>query len=422
MSISDELDGGSASDGTTGAYLVVLEPDGDDAVGMLANTIGIHNVARSSEVAGAYGVEAGLHDADAVVFDALGVAVVNPDPDQTTALATATGEKQLRNVEPERWRYVRPNMADYVRGHRDAASAILDGLEAGNGQRNAAAASFADTPTVTWGLQAIGATTSVADGSGVQVAVLDTGVATTHPDLQSRIAAAQSFVAGQTVEDGHGHGTHCCGTIAGPVTPVSGRRYGVAPRALLYVGKVLGNDGRGADRSILAGIDWAVRSGCKVVSMSLGSDVATVSPTYETIGQRALRAGTLIVAAAGNNANRPHSDGFVGQPANAPSVLAVAALDPTLSIAYFSARSATPPGGQIDLAAPGVSVYSTAPGGGYQMMSGTSMATPHIAGLAALHAQRTGLTASELWGELVRTARRISPSSLDVGSGTGYAP
>jgi subtilisin family serine protease len=153
--------------------------------------------------------------------------------------------------------------------------------------------------------------------------------------------------------------------------------------------------------------------------MSLGADVRTVDPAYEAVGRRALDAGTLIVAAAGNNANRTFGDpGFVGVPANSPSIMAIGAVDPGLQIAPFSARSQPVDGGQVDLAAPGVAVYSTWPMPiRYNTLQGTSMATPHVAGIAAVWAEATGRRGRDLWSTLVQQARRLDQPSADVGAG-----
>lgn len=190
------------------------------------------------------------------------------------------------------------------------------------------------------------------------------------------------------------------------------------------MGKVLSNQGSGSDTSILAGMNWAIANGCRVISMSLGADVRTVSAAYEAVGRRALAAGTLIVAAAGNNARRSLGNtGFVGIPANSPSIMAVGAVDSRLRIAEFSARSNPVVGGQVDIAAPGVAVYSSWPmPQRYHTISGTSMATPHVAGIAALWSQSTGATGPTLWSALVRAATRLRLPSVDVGAGLAQAP
>jgi subtilisin family serine protease len=119
----------------------------------------------------------------------------------------------------------------------------------------------------------------------VKVAVLDTGLDLGHPDFAGRQITAQSFVQGEQVQDGHGHGTHCIGTACGPRTPGRLPRYGIAYQAQIFAGKVLSNAGSGGDGGILAGIDWAIRNGCAVVSMSLGSPVEPlelVTPVLRT--------------------------------------------------------------------------------------------------------------------------------------------
>ena len=271
------------------------------------------------------------------------------------------------------------------------------------------------------------------------MAVLDTGFTFNHPDFAGRNITAESFVPGvATADDGHGHGTHCIGTACGPKAPASGvRRYGCAYEADIFVGKVLSDQGSGADTGILAGINWAVAHRTEVISMSLGADVPQVSQAYQQVGRRALNRGCLIVAAAGNNAHRDQPSlppqqrfGFVGIPANSPSIIAVAALDNQLSIAFFSARSLTGArGGSVDIAGPGVGVFSSwnqprpeQSNQMYRSISGTSMATPHVSGIAALWCQARARKARDLWATLTQRAQRLQLASIDVGSGLVQAP
>ncbi|MGH2901849.1 MAG: S8 family serine peptidase, partial [Solirubrobacteraceae bacterium] len=276
-----------------------------------------------------------------------------------------------------------------------------------------------------WGLRATGVDRTTATGRGIRVAVLDTGLDLAHPDFSGSTITTQSFVAGETAQDAQGHGTHTTGTACGAADPPTGPRYGVAPEAEIFHGKVLNDQGFGTDAYILAGIDWAITNGCQVISMSLGADVEQVSPAYELVGWRALAAGTLIIAAAGNNAHRDTNDpGFVGIPANSPSVMAVGAVDANLTIASFSS-GANPgvPGAEVDVVAPGVAVYSSWPlPRRYNTISGTSMATPHVAGLAALWAQSSGVTAQALWDAIVTNARALPLPVADVGAGLAQAP
>ncbi len=292
-------------------------------------------------------------------------------------------------------------------------------------EQPSASAPFSDDEQFTWGLRATGVDTTSATGSAIRIAILDTGLDVEHPDFAGRAITARSFVAGQSADDGQGHGTHCTGSACGSAGPAEGRRYGVAAEAEIFAGKVLNDNGAGTDANILAGIDWAITNGCQIISMSLGADVATVSQAYETVGRRALQAGSLIVAAAGNNASR--SDGFlgfVGMPANSASIMAIAAVDSDLQIADFSAESnPAAAGGQVDLAGPGVAVYSSWPmPQRTNTISGTSMATPHVAGIAALIAQKTGARAQALWDALVESAQALDLPATDVGAGLAQAP
>lgn len=284
--------------------------------------------------------------------------------------------------------------------------------------------SYTDTDKFTWGLQAVGADLSSFTGKGINVAVLDTGFDAAHPDFAGRTITAKSFVEGEDAADGHGHGTHCIGSSCGPRTPAQGPGYGVASEANIFAGKVLGADGSGSDSTILAGINWALENKCEIISMSLGADVRTVHPPYVTAGRRSLELGSLIIAAAGNNAQRSAGNpGFVGAPANSPYIMAVAALDSKLAVADFSAQALDTEGGEVNIAGPGVDIYSSWPGAQrYNTISGTSMATPHVAGVAALLAESTGLRAQELWDQLVATARDVSLPAQDAGAGLAQAP
>lgn len=395
-----------------GRYVVVF-PAGATQYGQsLRQVMGVREV-RSAAEALTEGPGSG-----AVVFDRLGIAVVQADPDQLGSLRSADRDTLL-SVEPELvHRPLGAGSPDYLAGYRDGVDDLSRRLGLAQAQ-SSSTASFTDDDSTTWGVQALGVAEESSGAAGIKVAVLDTGFTRDHPDFVDRGVRAQSFVEGEDAGDAHGHGTHCVGTACGPRQPASGvRRYGVAYAAQTFSGKVLGNDGTGSDMSILAGIDWALGEGCQVISMSLGTDERNVSAAYERAGSAALTAGSLIIAAAGNNAQRPGDPGFVGVPANSPSIMAVGALDQQLATASFSAGSTTVPGGQIDIAAPGVDVFSSwVLPELHQSISGTSMATPHVAGLAAIYAQQTGLRGRDLWTQLTQTAQRLQQPSADVGSG-----
>ncbi|WAM16845.1 S8 family serine peptidase [Rhodococcus sp. JS3073] len=398
---------------TTGRQVVVFTDDGRRAgpTALLRSLTGVATVTRSSEF-DASAMDLELADvSDAVLFDELGIAVVTADPDQLAALRTAAASPDIAVLSVE------PELVHHALDSEDTVVEIArpeNGAVAAEGTEH-----FLDTPEFTWGLQATRTTTSACSGRGVRIAVLDTGFDLTHPDFHGRTITAQSFIPGAEPQDGHGHGTHCIGTACGPAAAAGTRRYGVAHEADIFVGKVLSDQGRGVDGGILAGIEWAIANGCQIVSMSLGADVASVSVAYETVGQRALAAGVLIVAAAGNNANRAAGrPGLVGVPANSPSIMAVAAVDPDLGLANFSASSNPVAGGQIDVAGPGVRVFSSVPMPvRYGSKNGTSMATPHVAGIAALWCEKTGRTGRDLWSLLTQHSRRLALPSLDVGAG-----
>jgi subtilisin family serine protease len=389
----------SAAQGTTGRYLVLLEDDWTNATHELNRVAGIRAV-DSTEA----GAAPSLWEADGVLMSELGVALVTADDDQVTALARAADEPgPIVLIEPER---------------------IVRAIEP-------TAAPAADVQTVeetvfTWGLQATGAPNSQATGAGIRVAVLDTGFDLRHPDFAGRTVVSSSFVQGEEVQDGHGHGTHCVGTSCGPRELDEGPGYGVAYEADVYAGKVLNNAGSGADGGILSGIDWAITNGCAVVSMSLGAATQpgqAYSRTFERVAKRALERGTLIIAAAGNESDRRTGRiNPVGHPANCPSIMSVSAVDSAGQMAWFSCGTVDDIGA-VDLTGPGFDVYSSWPLPlRYKRISGTSMATPHAAGVAALIAQATGSRGLELWARLAQTARRLALPGTDVGAGLMQAP
>jgi subtilisin family serine protease len=291
----------------------------------------------------------------------------------------------------------------------------------------------ADTPgetgtAVTWGVEAVGAERSQLTGRGIAVAVLDTGFDIGHRDYAGRDVVVASFVEGEEAQDGHGHGTHCIGSACGPSAPADVPRYGVAPAATIHAGKVLSDRGTGTDAGILAGIEWAVTAGCRVISMSLGARVGPdeePSRVFEAAARRALRQGAVIAAAAGNDSARQHDRVLtVSHPANTQSILAVGAVDTSDAIADFSNRGAGPGGGQLDFVGPGVDVLSSwIEPAGHRTLSGTSMATPHVSGVLALLAEALAdASAAEVVASAFTTARRPALASYDAGAGMVQAP
>jgi len=209
-------------------------------------------------------------------------------------------------------------------------------------------------------------------GAGVKVAILDTGIDTEHPDLAKAIIASEDFT-GDGIEDVNGHGTHCAGIVGARLNGVG--FVGVAPQSELMIAKVLGNDGRGASQWVSAGIYWAVHNDADIISMSLGS--ATSDPQIYKAIQYALLKGVFVICAAGNEGALFSNS--VGYPGRYGGVITVAAHDINGNPSGFSSR-----GGEVDVMAPGTEIWSTYKNGGYQSLSGTSMATPFVAGLAAL--------------------------------------
>lgn len=358
-----------------------------------------------------------LSSADAVVFSDVGVALVGGDAmiksGLENAMTTFESDQSIEVVEPEYFVFA-DNSHEYLRGFNAATAAITRGIGGGEGGVATDEEDEIDAEVLgaTWGLGACRVPRSVRSGAGIKVAVLDTGFDLRHPDFVRRPRVTATFV-GQPVQDGNGHGTHCIGTACGPKAPAgSTPRYGIAYGARIHVGKVLTNGGSGTGATVLGGMNWAIRNRCEVISMSLGSR-SPVQSAYSTAGAAALRNGCLIIAAAGNDYCKP-----TGAPANSPTIMAVASLDKNLAPSNFSNC------GKIEIAAPGRDVYSAWPmPRRYHTISGTSMATPHVAGCAALWAQTSpALRAMALWRKLQATARRLPYPATKVGAGLVQAP
>ncbi|MFI6094916.1 S8 family peptidase [Lentzea sp. NPDC051213] len=262
-------------------------------------------------------------------------------------------------------------------------------------------------------------------GKGVKVAVLDSGVDETHPDLAGQEVAAQNFTD-NGVPDVVGHGTHVASTIAGTGAKSGGKYRGVAPGASILDGKVLNDRGMGRTSWILEAMDWAAAQGADIVNMSLGgTDSPGIDPVEEAIGRLSAQ-GVLFVVAAGND-GAPET---IGSPASADAALAVGAVDREEKLGEFSSRGprtgdyglkpdVTAPGVKITAAKSSASALPDPDGDSYVAMSGTSMATPHVAGAAAILAQRhPEWNGQQLKSALMASAKTNPALGLfDQGSG-----
>ena len=436
----------------TGRKLVVLTP-GASRVAVASALAGTRaQMVVASDFGGAVPAEI-MARADAILLDKIGVLIAGgPSTMAANTVAALEAAGHVLSVEDEGLVFAlgAPPIDDeqrlYLRGYLAGVRELVSHLAEGEGapepargaRRTLGIEAIAGASKVgggalearmTWGLRAIGMDRSPFTGRGVGVAVLDSGIDQTNPDFQGRRIVSKSFVQGEAVQDGHGHGTHTAGTACGPMEPAGGVRYGVASEADLHVGKVLSNDGWGTDGGISAGINWALESGCRVISMSLGSERPPME-TYRVIGERALNNGALIIAAAGNGSRRSQGRRApIASPANAETIMAVAAVDEAGRVADFSSAGGIRYGNEpyvdtIDVAGPGVDVLSAwkmpEP---YKRLQGTSMATPHVSGVAALMMEADpSANARQVWSRLKETAKRLDASVEDVGAGLVQAP
>ncbi|MEV7811443.1 S8 family serine peptidase [Streptomyces flaveolus] len=268
------------------------------------------------------------------------------------------------------------------------------------------------------------------DGTGVKVAVLDTGVDKSHPDLAGQVIAEQDFSGSPDTGDHFGHGTHVASTVAGTGAKSGGTYKGVAPGAKILNGKVLNDNDSGEESGVIAGMEWAVAQGADVVNLSLGGeDTPGIDPVEEAVNRLSAETDTLFVIAAGNDGKGEHT---VTSPGSAESALTVGAVDKSDRLADFSGRGPRvgDSGVKPDLTAPGVAITAaSAPGSrlegaypsdipGYITLDGTSMATPHVAGAAALLAQQhPDWDGERLKAVLTGSAEPGAYSSFQQGTG-----
>ena len=256
---------------------------------------------------------------------------------------------------------------------------------------------------------------NITTGSGIKVAVLDSGVASDNPDINPKVVLRANFSNAATNEDNYGHGTHVAGIVGASSNNTVGVA-GVCPGCTVLAGKVLNDSGVGSSSGLANGIDWAVSNGAKVINMSLG---VRASRTLETAINNAWSKGVVLVAAAGNGGNQSKI-----YPGAYPNVIAVAATDNADAKASFSTYGAS----WVDVAAPGVNVYSTFPNHtfvlgtqnqrsfGYDVGNGSSMSSAIVAATAALAwSSHPGATNTSVRANVESTADKIS------GTGTFWA-
>jgi subtilase family protein len=280
-----------------------------------------------------------------------------------------------------------------------------------------------------WNLEKINAPAAWSTGTtgkGVKVAVIDTGIDTTHPDLAGQVGASVNFSDAPDTADHVGHGTHVAGTIAGTGAASGGARKGAAYGATLLNVKVLNDDGQGLDSSVIAGMEWAAQHGAKVANLSLGGRPTDgTDPDSQALDELTAQYDTLFVVAAGNGGSLR----TIATPGAADAALTVAATDRDDAVTRFSSRGPRIDGAfKPDISAPGDGIVEDRAAGTslgtpvdqyYTTLSGTSMATPHVAGAAALLAQEhPDYSAAQLKSVLQATSHTLGGSAPGVVFGS----
>ena len=310
----------------TGRYLVTLKEGAGEQGLQSLGTQGMR-MADARDFKDQAAVMENLGDADGVYFPEIGVALVSSDAARQRSMniqMEIASDSPIESIDPEYFVFANNNPSEFLRGFLKATEVITNEIGE-SGQKEEETEEEALVLGATWGLKACKVPPSIRSGSGIKVAVLDTGMDLGHPDFLGRAITSATFV-GQPVQDLHGHGTHCIGTACGTKAPAGATpRYGIGFKTRIFVGKVLSNSGGGTQAGVLAGMNWAIANRCQVISMSLGSP-SPVHPAYTAAGQAVLNNSCLIVAAAGNGFGAP-----TGAPANSPTIMSVASLDANLA-------------------------------------------------------------------------------------------
>jgi len=266
------------------------------------------------------------------------------------------------------------------------------------------------TQILPWGISRINANLAwpVSEANGIRVGVIDSGIQLNHPDLVSNIKGGFNAINHRkSADDDNGHGTHVAGIIAAENNEIG--VVGVAPKAQLYAVKVLDNTGSGRISDVVEGIQWCMDNHIQVVNMSFGA--SSYSKALHRAIKKAYSGGLIMVAAAGNNGPGANT---VSYPAKFYEVIAVSATNENDIVTSWSSR-----GPEVDIAAPGVGIYSTYKGSTYEGLNGTSMAAPHVTGAAALKLQQNPtLTPSQALGLLKQTANSL-PNMTPEEQGAG---
>lgn len=387
----------------------------------------------------------------ALMFENDGVAII----DEQAGASAADARSAVATLDPERFvvrdEYLVSVNADLrERGRawlQNATDLLVDYVlqdTDGGGPRPSPAGGGAEEPSrfearggdgFAWHVNMIGGG-DAAGGKDIKVAVLDSGVDVEHPDLVHALRLGDPQFCANFVDpnrdpldvnDEFGHGTHVAGLVAGRPDTLYGEGYGVSPGVRLMIAKVLDNDGFGPEGRIIQGMIWARDNDAQIINLSLGRTVLTAADQrrdeageYANIAKTCIDRGCLVVAAAGNQSRRRERRlvAPVNAPANVEHALAVAAIDRFGAIADFSNGNVFGGGGVVNLAAPGVEVWSAAPGRRmFRPLPGTSMATPIVSGAAARIALATGLRGKDLLVELLNRTRSLGHPSSDQGNG-----
>jgi serine protease AprX len=266
-------------------------------------------------------------------------------------------------------------------------------------------------------------------GTGIKIAVVDTGIDRAHPDFAGRIVDGVSYV-GSDYQDDNGHGTHVAGICAGSGAAQGGTYSGVAPEARIWVAKVLDRNGSGSMSGVMAGVEWAVDQRVQVINLSLGgSGSSDGQDALSLTCNAAVSRGIVVCVAAGNDGPAART---IGSPGAAADVVTVGAANRSDRVASFSSRGPTADGRtKPDLCFPGSNIVAARAAGTsmgspvndhYTASSGTSMATPHASGVAALILQaKPGATPAQIKHALASSALDMGADPNAVGSGRGRA-